>query len=65
MAVNAISQANGADLLNLLQQSQGQAAPAVSASAATLKTAIAEAKLSEGEVLGGSAPDASLLNVYV
>jgi hypothetical protein len=64
MAVGAISQANGADLLNLLQQSQRIAAPSPSASAATLKTAVADAKYSEGEVLGGGSPDASLLNVH-
>jgi hypothetical protein len=64
MSVNAISQANGADLLNLLQQSQGQPTTAVSASTDVLKKAIAEAQLSESEVLGGASPDASLLNVY-
>ena len=64
MSVNAISQANGADLLNLLQQSQGQPTTAVSASTDVLKKALAEAQLSASEVLGGGSPDASLLNVY-
>ena len=64
MSVNAISQANGADLLNLLQLRQGQATTASSASTAALKKAIEIAKVSESEIVGGGAPDSSLLNVY-
>jgi hypothetical protein len=54
----------GTDLLNLLQQSQGQPTTAVSASTDVLKKAIAEAQLGASEVLGGGSTDASLLNVY-
>jgi hypothetical protein len=67
MAVNGISQANGADLLQRLVD-QGGRAPAGSAqnTAASLKTAKAEAQLSEAAVLGGGSPDTSgtLLNTY-
>jgi len=60
MAVNGISQANGADLLQRLVDSGGQA-PAAEAqnTAATLKIAKTEAQLSEASVLGGGAPDTS------
>ncbi|HEV8076343.1 MAG TPA: hypothetical protein VGP66_10860 [Candidatus Acidoferrum sp.] len=67
MAVNRISQANGADLLQKLLQSSGQApAAAPQNTAASLKTAKAEAQLSEASVLGGGAPVTSgtLLNTY-
>ena len=64
MSVNAISQANGADLLNLYSQSVGQgASTAVSASVAAVKTAIEEAKMSEAALLGGS-DSGSQLNVF-
>ncbi len=67
MAVNGISQANGADLLQRLVDQGGQA-PAASAqnTAASLKTAKAEAQLSEASVLGGGSADTSgtLLNTY-
>jgi len=67
MAVNGISQANGADLLQRLADSGGQA-PAMPAqnTAANLKIGKAEAQLSEASVLGGGAPDTSgtLLNTY-
>ena len=67
MAVNGISQANGADLLQRLVDLGGQA-PAVPAqnTAANLKIAKAEAQLSEASELGGGAPDTSgtLLNTY-
>ena len=67
MAVNGISQANGADLLQRLVD-QGSQAPAASAqnTAASSKTAKAEAQLSEASVLGGGSPDTSgtLLNTY-
>ena len=62
--VNGLSQANGADALNLAQQTVGQAPAAVSASTAVLKAAIAEAKMSESEILAGNAPESSSLNVY-
>ena len=67
MSLSAISQANGADLLNLLNQSTGQipAGAAVTASVNVLKKAIAQAQLSESEILGGATPDSgSQLNVF-
>jgi hypothetical protein len=68
MAVNGISQANGADLLQKFVESSGQAPEARPAqnTAASLKIAKAEAQLSEASVLGGGALDASgtLLNTY-
>jgi hypothetical protein len=67
MAVNGISQANGADLLQKLLESSGQApAAAPQNTAASLKIAKAEAQLSEASVLGGGAPDTpgTLLNTY-
>jgi len=67
MSLSAISQANGADLLNLLNQSTGQipAGTAVTASVNVLKKAIAQAQLSESEILGGATPDSgSQLNVF-
>ncbi len=68
MAVNGISQANGADLLQRFVESNGQAPAASPAenTAASLKIAKAEAQLSEASVLGGGAPDTSgtLLNTY-
>jgi hypothetical protein len=68
MAVNGISQANGADLLQKFAESSGQApaAPPAQNTAASLKIAQAEAQLSEASVLGGGAPDTSgtLLNTY-
>jgi hypothetical protein len=62
MSVNAISQANGADLLNLYSQSVGQGAADLtsSASAAALKVAVAEAKMSEAALAGS----ANQLDVY-
>ena len=64
MSVNAISQASGADLLSLYSQSAGQnpAPTAASASTSALKTAIAEAKMSEEALLGGDS--GSQLNVF-
>ena len=67
MAVNIISQANGADLLQKLLESSGQApAAAPQNTAATLNLAKTEAQLSEASVLGGGTPDTSgtLLNTY-
>jgi hypothetical protein len=67
MAVNGISLANGADLLQRLVESGGQdPAAAAQNTAATLKIAKTEAQLSEASVLGGGAPDTSgtLLNTY-
>ena len=67
MAVNGISQANGADLLQRLVDPSGQApAAAAQNTAASLKIAKAEAQLSEASLLGGGAPDTSgtLLNTY-
>ena len=67
MAVNGITQANGADLLQKFLEQSGQA-PAAQAqnTAASLKTAKAEAQLSEASVLGGGSSDTSgtLLNTY-
>jgi hypothetical protein len=68
MAVNALTQANGADLLQRLLESSGQNPPATPPqnTAAILKTAKTEAQLSEASVAGGGAPDTSgaLLNTY-
>jgi hypothetical protein len=65
MPINAISQASGADLLSLYSQSVGEggAPVAVAASTAALKSAIAEAKMSESALVGGDT--GSQLNVYV
>jgi hypothetical protein len=63
MPVNAITQATGADLLNLYSQSVGQGA--TEPSVAALKTAIAEAQLSEESVLGsGGGQTGTQINVY-
>jgi len=67
MAVNGISQGNGADLLQRLVDSGRQAsAAAAQNTAATLKIAKTEAQLSEASVLGGGAADTpgTLLNTY-
>jgi hypothetical protein len=67
MSVSAISLANGADLFNLLNQSTGQAPAgmAVTASVDVLKKAIAQAQLSETQiVVGGSPESGSQLNVF-
>jgi hypothetical protein len=68
MAVNAISQANGADALEKLQQKAGQSQSTTPSqnTVATLKTAAAEAQLSEASIVGGGQPDNSgnLLNTY-
>jgi hypothetical protein len=67
MAVNGISRANGADLLQKFLEQSGKApAAAAQNTAASLKTAKAEAQLSEAAVLGGGSPDTSgtLLNTY-
>jgi hypothetical protein len=67
MAVNGISQANGADLLQKFLKQSGQA-PVASPqnTAASLKIAKTEAQLSEASVLGGGATDTSgtLLSTY-
>jgi len=65
MSVNAINQANGADLLNLYSQATGQVpANAVTATTDVLKKALVEAQLSASEVLAGSPPETgTLLNV--
>jgi len=67
MAVNGISQANGADLLQRLVDQGGQVPPAAAQNTdASLKIAKAEAQLSEASVIGGGSPDTSgtLLNTY-
>jgi len=67
MSVSAISQANGADLLRLLNQSTGQvsAGTAVTASVDVLKKPIAQAQLSESQIIAGNNPDSgSQLNVF-
>jgi len=66
MSLSAITQANGADLLNLYTQSTGQtpANTAVSASEQVLRKALAEAQLSASEILGGDSGDASQINVF-
>ena len=67
MAVNGISLANGADLLQKFLEQSGQAPPAAAQNtAASLKIAKAEAQLSEASVMAGGSPDTSgtLLNTY-
>jgi len=68
MSVQLLSAANGADLLQKLQESAGQAPPSATSqkSADVLQTAIQEAKLSESSVANGGdpLPEGSLLNVY-
>ena len=66
MSVTAISQASGADLLNLYSQATGQSAPgtAVTASVDVLKKAITQAQLSESQILGGSSDSGSQVNLY-
>jgi hypothetical protein len=67
MSVSAISQANGADLLSLLNQSTGQApaGTAFTASVDVLKKAIAQAQLSESQIIAGNTPDSgSQRNVF-
>jgi hypothetical protein len=67
MAVNGISLANGADLLQKFLEQSGQApAAAAQNTAASLKVAKAEAQLSEASVMAGGSPDTSgtLLNTY-
>lgn len=66
MSVNALAQANGADVLNIFNQEQGAAAPqAVTASVNVLKKALAEAQLSAAEVMGGGSPETgSILNLF-
>jgi len=55
VGVDAISQANGADLLALINQSNGlAAAPPPSATISALNTAINEARLNIEELLNGS-----------
>jgi hypothetical protein len=66
--MNAISQTNGADLLQPFLEASGQVqgAQPPQNTAARLKTAKAEAQLSEASVLGGGDPQTSgtLLNTY-
>jgi hypothetical protein len=67
MAVNGISQANGADLLQRFLEQSGQTpAAAPQNTAASLKIVKAEAQLSEASALGGGSPDTSgtVLNTY-
>lgn len=67
MSVNALSLANGADLLRF-QQANGRSASAGSAqnTSDALQTAVQEAKLSEASVADGGDPvtSGSLLNTY-
>jgi hypothetical protein len=67
MSVSAISQANGADLLSLLNQSTGQApaGSAVTASIDVLKKALAQAQSSESQIIAGNSLDSGgQLNVF-
>ena len=66
MSVTAISQASGADLLNLYSQATGQSAPgtAVTASVDVLKKAITQAQLFESQILGGGGDSGSQVNLY-
>lgn len=66
--MNAISQANGADILQRFLDATGQtqSAQPPQNTADALKTAKTEAQLSEASVVGGGAPETSgtLLNTY-
>ena len=67
--MNAISAANGADILQRFLEQTGQtpAATQPQNTAASLKTAKAQAQLNEASVLGGGSPDLSsgtVLNTY-
>ncbi|GEM_PF-2603565 len=66
--MNAISAANGADILQRFLEQTGQTSSTTPAqqTAATLKTAKAEAQLNEASVIGGGTPDTTgtLLNTY-
>jgi hypothetical protein len=66
--VNAISAANGADLLQRVLEQSGQtsAAQAPQNTAATLQKAKVEAQMNEASVIGGGTPDTTgtLLNTY-
>ena len=68
MSVNALSLANGADLLQRFQQANGKglSAGAAQSTADALQTAVQEAKLSEASVADGGDPvtSGSLLNTY-
>ena len=68
MSVNALSLANGADLLDRYQQANGlgPAAGAAQNTGEALQTAVQEAKLSEASVADGGDPvtSGSLLNTY-
>jgi hypothetical protein len=64
MSVNAVSQANGADLLSLLSAGQGQGPTAVTASAEVLKKAIAVAQVSEQELVSEIDNIGQQLNVF-
>ena len=66
MSVNALSLANGADLLQRLQQGSGQPTGAAQNPNDALQTAVQEAKLSEASVADGGDPvtSGSLLNTY-
>ena len=66
--MNAISAANGADILQRFLEQTGQTSTAqpTQSTAATLKTAKPEAQLNEASVIGGGTPDTTgtLLNTY-
>ena len=69
MNINAISQASGADVLSLYGQNSGggPAPTTTAASAAVLHTAIAEAQMSEAQLVAQLDPLSSTgtqLNVY-
>ena len=69
MSVNSITQANGADLLNLYSESVGQGgtAMATDVTANALKKALAEAQLSASEILNGGTGNGSAggqVNLY-
>ena len=66
MSVNALSLANGADLLQRFQQATGQPTGGAQSTSDALQTAVQEAKLSEAAVADGGDPlsSGSLLNTY-
>ena len=65
MSTTAISQSNGADLLNLFAQSVGQGSvTTLAASTKVLKMAIEQAALSASEIIDGNSNPVHQLNVF-
>lgn len=64
MSVTGLNQANGADLLSLLSESQGRGPAAVTAIAEVLQKAIAVAQVSEQELVSEIDNIGKQLNVF-